>query len=65
MGNETRGKGRPRLDLEAVLVRLPQGTCARIDELVGKNKRSEFVRELIERELARREGVTAGHDSRD
>ncbi|KAA0689423.1 hypothetical protein DTW90_31450 [Neorhizobium sp. P12A] len=51
-----RGRGRPRLDLEAVLVRLPEGTCTRIDALVGKNRRSQFVRELIEAELARREG---------
>ncbi|KAA0694368.1 hypothetical protein DTW90_23855 [Neorhizobium sp. P12A] len=55
MSDETKGKGRPRLDLEPVLVRLPKGTAEKIDALVGKNRRSEFVRDLIERELARRE----------
>lgn len=40
-----------------MLVRLPEGTPERIDALVGKNKRAEFIREAIEKELRVREGI--------
>lgn len=48
--------GRPSLNVTPVLVRLPQDVPERIDALVGKNKRAEFIREAVEKELARREG---------
>jgi Arc/MetJ-type ribon-helix-helix transcriptional regulator len=47
--------GRPSLKVTPVLVRLPADVPARIDALVGKQRRAEFIREAVERELARRE----------
>ena len=47
--------GRPTLHVTPVLVRLPNGVPDRIDALVGKQKRAEFIREAVERELKRRE----------
>lgn len=46
--------GRPPLHLKPVLVRLSQEALDRIDELAGKNRRPEFIREAIEREIKRR-----------
>lgn len=47
--------GRPsKGGTEALLVSVVPGTVAAIDEVAGKGKRSEFVREAIERELRRR-----------
>lgn len=43
------------MNLTAVLVRLRNGIPERIDALVGKQKRAEFIREAVERELERRE----------
>lgn len=43
------------MNLTAVLVRLREGIPERIDALVGKQKRAEFIREAVERELERRE----------
>jgi len=39
-----------------MLVRLPDGLAERIDAIAGKNRRAEFIREAIEREVKRREG---------
>jgi hypothetical protein len=47
--------GRPPMGVKPTLVRLPDGTAERIDALVGPNKRAEFIREAVERELKRRE----------
>lgn len=47
--------GRPSLGVKATLVRLPEGMPERIDALVGLNKRAEFIREAVEKELKRRE----------
>ena len=47
--------GRPLLNVKPILVRLPEGVPDRIDALVGKNKRAEFIREAVELELTRRE----------
>ncbi|WP_162304811.1 hypothetical protein [Sinorhizobium medicae] len=41
--------------MKPILVRLPEGVPERIDALVGKNKRAEFIRQAIEAELAKRE----------
>ena len=47
--------GRPPLKVKPILVRLPEGMPERIDALVGKNKRAEFIRQAVEAELAKRE----------
>lgn len=52
----TRGRmGRPPLKVKPTLVRLPEGLPERIDALVGPHKRAEFIREAVEKELARQE----------
>lgn len=55
----TRRMGRPPLskksDTKPVLVRLTEAVAARIDALAGPNKRAEFIREAVEKELKRRE----------
>jgi len=43
------------MNVKPTPVRLPIGTGERIDALVGKNKRAEFIREAVEAELKRRE----------
>lgn len=48
--------GRPRINEEQTPARFPEGTLARIDELLGaREKRADFIREAVEREIARRE----------
>jgi metal-responsive CopG/Arc/MetJ family transcriptional regulator len=48
--------GRKKINEEQMPARLPLGTLARMDSvLTGKEKRSDLLREAIERELARRE----------
>ncbi len=47
--------GRPPMNLKPLLVRVPEGTAERIDEIAGANRRGEFVREAIEREIKRRQ----------
>jgi hypothetical protein len=50
------GVGRPKINDEQTPARFPAGTLARIDAvLVEKEKRSDFIREAVERELERRE----------
>ena len=52
--------GRPPLkrDIETktTLVRLDADTMARVDALAGANRRAEFIREAVDRELERRGG---------
>ena len=43
------------MKVKPILVRLPEGMPERIDALVGKNKRAEFIRQAVEAELAKRE----------
>lgn len=47
--------GRPPMNVKPMLVRLPEGVAERIDEIAGANRRAEFIREAIEREIKRRE----------
>lgn len=47
--------GRPSLGVKPTLVRLPEGVPERIDAIAGPNKRAEFIREAVEKELKRRE----------
>lgn len=56
--------GRPPLNVTPVLVRLPNDMPERIDALVGKQKRAEFIRQAIERELRRHE-VTKARNADD
>ena len=55
ISNNPRRMGRPPLKVKPILVRLPEGMPERIDALVGKNKRAEFIRRAVEAELDRRE----------
>lgn len=43
------------MDLKPLLVRLPDGMAERIDAVAGKNRRAEFIREALEKELKRKE----------
>lgn len=52
-----RPMGRPPMNVKPILVRLPEGIPERIDALAGKNRRAEFIREAVEREIKRRERV--------
>lgn len=48
--------GRPKINEEQTPARFPAGTLARIDALLDeKEKRSDFIRKAVERELERRE----------
>lgn len=48
--------GRKRINGEQTPARFADGTLARIDaKLADKEKRSDFIREAVERELERRE----------
>ncbi|WP_143565686.1 hypothetical protein [Sinorhizobium fredii] len=58
ISDNPRRMGRPPLKVKPILVRLPDGVPQRIDALVGKNKRAEFIRQAVEVELARREKKT-------
>ena len=59
----TRRMGRPPLkrNIETVVttIRITAEMAARIDAIAGPNKRGEFIREAIERELERREGSSS------
>jgi len=49
------GVGRPKINDEQTPARFPAGTLAAIDAAcVGSEKRSDFIREAVERELKRR-----------
>lgn len=48
--------GRKKINEEQIPARLPSGTLARMDAVLeGREKRSDLIREAIERELKRRE----------
>lgn len=47
--------GRKRINDEAMSARFPAGTFARIDDLLEpKEKRADFIRAAVEREIGRR-----------
>lgn len=58
ISDSSRRMGRPPLKVKPILVRLPEGMGERIDALIGKNKRAEFIREAAELELQRRERLS-------
>lgn len=54
--------GRPSMNLRATVVRLPQGIEARIDAVLADGeKRSDLIRGAVERELKRRERMSASY----
>lgn len=51
--------GRIKINDEQTPARFPEGTLARIDEVLApKEKRSDFIREAVELLIAKREAVT-------
>ena len=52
--------GRPPLNVKSTNIRLPEGLGERIDKLVGRQRRAAFIREVLEREVARQEGDRTG-----
>lgn len=57
--------GRKQINHEQMPARFPEGTLARIDAaLAEREKRSDFVREAVERELDRRQREGAADDDR-
>jgi hypothetical protein len=56
-GEKARGRvGRIKINDEQTPARFPAGTLERIDALLAeKEKRSDFIREAVEREIKRRE----------
>jgi hypothetical protein len=52
--------GRVKINDEQYPAKFPEGTLARIEAVLeGKEKRSDFIRAAVERELKRRERVKA------
>jgi hypothetical protein len=50
--------GRKKINDETMPARFPKGTLARIDQLLSdKEKRADFIREAVEREIRRREAA--------
>lgn len=48
--------GRKQINHEQIPARLPEGTLARMDAVLAEGeKRSDLIREAVERELRRRE----------
>lgn len=61
----SRRMGRKKQWAEDMQARFPEGTFARIAAvLVGKEDRTDFVREAVERELKRRERKDSRSDSK-
>ena len=51
--------GRVKINDEQYPAKFPEGTLARIEAVLeGKEKRSDFIRAAVERELHRRERIT-------
>lgn len=46
---------KPKIFFEALHVRVPEGTKARIDALKGDQRQGDFVRELLEEAISKRE----------
>ena len=47
--------GRPALGVKSTHLRLPEGLAERIDALVGKRRRADFIRQVVRREVDRLE----------
>lgn len=60
ISNTTPRVGRRQINHEQTPARFPEGTLARIDGVLKpKEKRSDLIREAVERELERREAETS------
>ena len=58
ISSNIRRVGRKRINDEATPARFPAGTLARLDAVLNeKEKRSDFIREAVEREIKRREAA--------
>lgn len=57
--------GRPSLNVKRVTVNLPADMPARIDAMVGEQKRSEFIREALEGALRTADMALKGRDRRE
>lgn len=58
ISSNIRPVGRKRINDEGMPARFPKGTLARIDDLLSeKEKRADFIREAVEREIKRREAA--------
>ena len=58
--NNFRLMGRPRINEDFTPARLPAGTLDRIEAVLRRDeRRADFIRAAIERELKRREGMGA------
>ncbi len=55
--------GRPPLNMTATVVRFPDETLERIDNLVGNKQRAKFIREAVVNEIENREKVAAQQNS--
>jgi hypothetical protein len=47
--------GRPSLGVKSTHLRLPEGLAERIDALVGKRRRADFIRQVVVHEVDRLE----------
>ena len=58
ISSNIRPMGRIRINDESVVARFPKGTLARIDDVLAeKEKRADFIREAVDREIKRREAA--------
>ncbi len=58
ISSNIRPVGRIRINDESVVARFPKGTLARIDDVLAeKEKRADFIREAVDREIKRREAA--------
>lgn len=63
MAAKLRPVGRKRINDESMPARFPKGTLPRVDALLrDKEKRADFIRKAVEREIARREQIDAEVD---
>lgn len=57
--------GRKKINDEQMPARFPEGTFAKIDAVLGQGeKRSDLLREAIEREIKRRERASASKNAK-
>lgn len=60
ISTSVRRMGRKQINFEQIPARFPEGTMSRVDAVLEpKEKRSDFIRGAVERELARRERASA------
>lgn len=50
--------------MKTTVVRLPNGLAERIDDLIGPNRRAQFIRSLVEKEVERLESERTAKSGR-